>query len=166
MSEQYCCCEPGLDGLAHIALFTADIEQTIDFYTNKLGFDCVERLESQKPEGITHIAFLVLEDIILEATQPAEGFDPSSAGKGCFPHLAIQVTGMEDVIADLKDRGIVFDTEDYIPLPNMFGGSKCIFFKGPSGESLELFEYGEIDCCDCDCDCDCDSDGGCCCAGE
>ena len=164
MSEHICpCCEPGLDGLAHIALSTADIEKTIEFYTEKLGFDCVERFESQKENGTMYIAFLVYEDIVIEALQPAEGFDPNRAVDGRFPHLAIQVTGIEDVIADLKDRGIVFETEDYIPLPHMFNGSKCIFFRGPSGERLELFEYGDVDCCCDDCDCDCDGEDGCCC---
>lgn len=153
-------CGPTLEGLGHFALYTKDIDKTVDFYTNILGFQKIEEFEMEKPEGVMKIVFLMCVDIIMEVIQQPAGICDGE-GDGAFQHLAIQVTGLEDLIPLLKEEGIIFETEDYIPLPHMFNGSKAIFFRGPSGERLELFEYGDIGGCEGDC-CDCEHSDGCC----
>ena len=160
MGNCNCHCEdlgPTLEGLGHFALYTKDIEKTVDFYTGTLGFQKIEDFEIEKPEGIMKIVFLMCVDIIMEVIQ-----EPAGTTDGVFQHLAIQVTGLEELIPLLKEEGIVFETEEYIPLPHMFNGSKCIFFRGPSGERLELFEYGDVGGCEGDC---CDCEHGDCCGG-
>lgn len=166
MGNCNCGCEqhgPTLEGLGHIALYTKDIEKTVDFYTGVLGFQKIEEFELEQPEGVMKIVFLLCVDIIMEVIQPAEGSKDQGAGDGCFQHLALQVTGLEELIPLLKEEGIVFETEDYIPLPTMFNGSKAIFFRGPNGERLELFEYGDVGGCEGDC---CDCEHGDCCGGS
>lgn len=166
---------PTIEGLGHISLHTTDIEKTVDFYTNVLGFQKIEDISHEEADGTLRIVFLLCVDIILEIIQKPNG-KLDGKGDGCFHHLAIQVTGIEEMISILKEEGVVFETENYVDLPHMFNGSKCIFFRGPNGESIELFEYGDIggcegDCCDCEhgdcccgddeCDCDCDDECNC-----
>ncbi len=150
---------PTIEGLGHIALYTKDIDATVDFYTGILGFRKIEEFNVEKPNGMMKIVFLLCVDIIIEVIQEP-GDMLSGKGDGAFQHLAIQVTGLEELIPLLKEEGIVFETEDYIPLPHMFNGSKAIFFRGPAGERLELFEYGDVGGCEGDC-CDC-AHGDCC----
>ena len=165
MGNCNCGCEhggPTIEGLGHIALYTKDIDKTVAFYTDILGFQKIEEFTSEKPEGTMKIVFLLCVDIIMEVIQQP-GDICEGQGDGCFQHLAIQVTGLEELIPLLKEEGVVFETEDYIPLPNMFNGSKVIFFRGPSGERLELFEYGDMGGCEGDC-CDCENAD--CCGGS
>ncbi|MGG1677164.1 VOC family protein [Neobacillus sp. NRS-1170] len=52
---------------------------------------------------------------------------------------AFTVENIEDEINRLKSFGVTFDSEEYFTLSN---GTKLIFFKGPEGEKLELFQPG------------------------
>ncbi len=162
-----CGCEknsgPVIEGLGHFSLHTTDIEKTVDFYTNVLGFQKIEDISHEREDGTLRIVFLLCVDIIIEVIQQPNGI-LEGKGDGAFQHLAIQVTGIEEMIKILKEDGVVFETEDYIDLPHMFNGSKCIFFRGPAGERIELFEYGDIGGCEGDC-CDCEN-GDCCCGSD
>ncbi|MBP3347497.1 MAG: VOC family protein [Clostridia bacterium] len=167
MGNCNCGCEhehhhgPTIEGLGHISLFTKDIEKTVDFYTNILGFQKIEEIRKETEEGTLIVVFLLCVDIIIEAIQQPGG-KCEGVGDGCFQHLAIQVTGIEELIEILREDGVVFETEMEV-LPHMFNGSKIIFFRGPSGERLELFEYGDIGGCEGDC-CDCENSD--CCGGS
>jgi hypothetical protein len=44
-------------------------------------------------------------------------------------------------LGELKAKGIVFETEEPIVIDKLFNGARIIFFRGPSGERLELFEF-------------------------
>ena len=103
MGNCNCHCEdlgPTLEGLGHFALYTKDIEKTVDFYTGTLGFQKIEDFEIEKPEGIMKIVFLMCVDIIMEVIQ-----EPAGTTDGVFQHLAIQVTGLEELIPLLKEEG-------------------------------------------------------------
>ena len=153
---------PTIEGLGHIALYTRDIDKTVEFYTDILGFQKIEEFKMEKPNGIMRIIFLICVDIIIEVIQEPAG-QLSGEGNGAFQHIAIQVTGLEELIPLLKEEGVEFETESYIDIPEMFNGSKCIFFKGPNGERLELFEYGDVGGCEGDC-CHCENSD--CCGGS
>lgn len=163
---------PMLEGLAHIAVYTDDIEKSIEFYEDILCFECADRYELNRADGVLKIAFIVMGDVVIELLQPPTGTQGMSRNGVC-QHIAIQVTGIDEIVESMKELGVEFETAEAGLIPEMFGGSKSIFFAGPSGERLELFEYGEYaddcdcgccdgdcDCEDCDCDdCDCDCDG-------
>ena len=129
MSENYI-------GLAHIGVYTKDVDASIAFY-EKLGF----KLDARR-EGPTRIAFVVLGGCTIELIQPgdAKRVDDTPAD-GRVAHIALEVRNIEDVVEALKTEGIVEKEAKVNTMPDFLDGVKNIFFRGPSEEYLELFDF-------------------------
>lgn len=124
-------------GLAHIALYTSDLERSVRFYQT-LGGRLTGRADSVKPSGINYLALVQLPGFCLEIIESHDGTEIS--GSGMFPHIAIQVDDINAAVSDLKAAGICsFRTESPMTMP-IFGGIRNIFFTGPDGELLELLQ--------------------------
>ena len=119
----------------HTAIIVKDIDESLDFYCNLFGF--VVRLRGKTPEK--ELAFIYHKnqpsyeiELIRELT-PVDGYSE----QGIVNHIAFTVDNIEETIRFLKEKGIRFSSEK--PAPTLEGG-KNIFFKGPSGEMLQLIE--------------------------
>ena len=95
--------------IGHVAVSVKDIERSMDFYVNKLGFDEMFRLER---DGRLWIVYLRITD-----TQFIELF-PEGVGDSAPPfanvgynHLCLEVDDIDAAIAKLKERGVTFDIE-------------------------------------------------------
>lgn len=131
-----------LKGLAHIGLYTEDIEVSKKFYVENLGFKLEYETVSEKPDNQwLKMAFVNLNGMVIELLQHSDKAKAKSGNAGCVDHLTIEVKNLNQVMADLKQKGIVFETEEPIQMPKLFQGAQIAFFRGPSGERLELFEY-------------------------
>lgn len=129
-----------LKGLAHIAIYTTDVEKSIAWY-QKLGGECYDRGEVKKPTGINRLAMVRLAGLDLELIQPGDGTPVEPAG-GVIPHLALEVADLDAAISQLRALGIdSLRTEQPVELPELFGGLRNIFFTGPSGELIELLQH-------------------------
>ena len=60
---------------------------------------------------------------------------------GWIAHVCIECHHIDEVVADLKARGIIPETAQVSYSDQILGGIKNIFFDGPSGEAIELFDY-------------------------
>lgn len=126
--------------LAHIAIYTTDLERSIAFYET-LGGSCAMRGEVQKPTGVNQLAMISLMDFQIELIQPGDGTAVTQAG-GLIPHFAIEVEDLPLVVNTMRAIGIgEFCTEQPNVMPELFGGLQNIFFRGPSGEMIELVEH-------------------------
>ena len=92
-----------ITGLAHIALFTKDLETSIKFY-ECLGGKVTGQADVQKPLGTNHIKIVSMPGFDLEIIEPHDGTDVTAQG-GLFPHIAIEVNDIDAAIADLKAAG-------------------------------------------------------------
>lgn len=129
-------------GLAHIGIYTKSMEESKDFYINKLGF--VPDFETTVDKGAgksLKIAFIKLGSLILELLEPSEKEHIPKGCDGAANHIAIEVKDMDGCVQTLQEKGIVFETNQPISMDTLAHPAKIIFFKGPSGERLELFEY-------------------------
>lgn len=123
-------------GLAHIGVYTKDLEASVAFY-KKLGFT----LENKR-EGATAIAFMVLGGLTMELICPEDQAKVDQTPKdGIIAHVALEVKHIEDVVAELKEEGIVEKDAKVNTMPDFLDGVKNIFFRGPSEEYIELFDY-------------------------
>lgn len=128
-----------LTGLAHIALFTKDLEASVRFYES-LGGTVTDHADVKKPAGTNHIVMVQMPGFFLEIIEPHDG-SPVTAEGGMFPHIAIEVDDIDAAVAKLKTCGITtFRTETPMTMP-IFGGIRNIFFTGPGGELLELLQH-------------------------
>lgn len=128
-----------ITGLAHIALYTKDLESTIRFYENLSGV-LTDRAQVAKPAGTNLLAMVKLAGFCLEIIEPHDG-SPVTPEGGLFPHLALEVDDIDEAINCLKAAGInTFRTDVPNDMPGLFGGIRNIFFTGPNGEQLELLQ--------------------------
>ncbi len=122
--------------LAHIALFTQDLERAVRFY-EMLGGVCVQRSQAQKPQWVNQLALVEISGFTLEIVQPGGG-EPAQPQNNVWAHIAVAVDSLEDAIAELKEKGV--ETGPINELPHTFGGVRNAFFTGPDGETIELLQ--------------------------
>ncbi len=123
-------------GLAHIGIFTKDIEASKAFY-QKLGFS----VDDECQPG-ARLAFLSLGSCLLELIQPADvsTVDAKSVD-GVVAHVAIECTYIDEIVSGFKAQGLIPQDAQVSTADNILDGVKNIFFAGPSGEQIELFDY-------------------------
>lgn len=130
-----------MKGLAHIGIHTEDLTNSMDFYTETLGFDYMDIREVPVPGGVTKLGFVNAGNLVIELVQPADTSGIKNRKLGPVDHIAIEVDDIDLVIDNLKDKNVAFNTPEKRDNPYLFNGISNIFFKGPNGESLELFQY-------------------------
>jgi catechol 2,3-dioxygenase-like lactoylglutathione lyase family enzyme len=127
-------------GLAHIQIQTRDIEKSIRFYQDNLHFVVVDRSDMTRPTGMARAALLKQGSCLLELSQPANPDSVLEKTRGTVGHFALWVGSVDKAVAELKTKGITPD-RDPANSDQLFGGIRMAFISGPSGESIELFEY-------------------------
>ena len=123
-----------ITGLAHIGVKVKDIDASIKFYTELLGFE----LTHKQKFGSSTLAFLGAGSCLLELIQ---GSNYEERTPGQVDHIAIEVKGIEALVAFLKENGVRFLSDEVSVCPDLIDGVKNIFFLGPDDERLEFFEY-------------------------
>ena len=120
-------------GLAHIGIMTDDAKKCADFYIKNLGF----RSFYSYAIGELCLEFVECGGCIIEFVQSG-----TVDHAGVVDHVALNVQGIEALVEQLKANGIEFETEEISKMPDFYpNGVKNIFFRGPAGERIELFDY-------------------------
>lgn len=118
----------------HTMVRVSDIDQSLDFYVNKLGLKEVRRHENEK--GRFTLIFLAPDenpDAQLELTY---NWDPEVyTGGRNFGHLAYSVPNIYATCQALMDKGVVINR------PPRDG--RMAFIRSPDGISIELLQQGE-----------------------
>lgn len=117
----------------HVEITTPDIEKSIAFYTNIMGFKLKERRKIEVGP-LQEIAFYTLADTMIElmyVRNPAPtSTEPWQVG---YHGMAIEVEDMDKALAYLKDKGV----EIVIGAAGT-GTSKRAVIKDPTGVTIEL----------------------------
>ena len=147
-----------VEAVTQIGMTVADLERSVAFYTQVLGFekvseveltgDAIERFTGVFPARI-RVARLRLGDEVLELTDylaPASRpFPPDSQGNDrWFQHIAIVVSDIDRAYAVLRTH----DVEHTSPAPQTLpewnpnaGGIRAFYFRDPDGHYLELIQF-------------------------
>ena len=121
-------------GVHHMALICSDVEQTIRFYQELLGFPLVELMENRDYRGSTHLFFDIGNNNLLAFFDfPGLGLKRGVESLGSVQHIAISTTpeNLERVKARLDERGVTYLGPDR-------GVTTSIYFKDPDGIQIEL----------------------------
>lgn len=114
-----------------IGFRVADAERSRAFYT-ALGYEVVGRVEGTPIGSLTMLKLPDEEFVSLELVEGDGG-----AGSG-LDHIAIQVDRLDEVIADLRSRGI--DAGD-AETPGGPDGPRTSMIVDPDGYAVELTEW-------------------------
>ena len=119
----------------HTSIFVNDMDESIDFYTNKLG---LKLLDKQHYDGNADMAFVGRDwNAYIELVYDLEEHEPYAVGNR-YEHLALEVDGdLPGVCARLTSQGVkVIKGPKKSP-----GGTRWIaFVEDPNGIPVELLE--------------------------
>jgi len=122
-----------IKGFSHIYVPALDLDESIKFYTEKLGFDLFRRWT---PAPGRQAAYVRLDGVLLEMGQvQPENREKTLTGGGKF---GLEVTDLEATLAELRAKGVEVLPEG--PKMKSFAGRQ-VRIKDPSGWEIGLREW-------------------------
>jgi catechol 2,3-dioxygenase-like lactoylglutathione lyase family enzyme len=118
-------------GIHHTALISSDVEQTIRFYQDVLGFPLTELIENRDYSGSTHFFFdLGNGNLLAFFDFPGLDVGPYAEVLGGLHHLAISVDPdrWQELVHRLDAAGV----------PHEVHSGVSVYFRDPDGARIEL----------------------------
>ena len=118
-------------GVHHMALVCSDVERTVRFYQDILGFPLTEIFENRDYKGSNHFFFDIGNGNLLAFFDfPGLDVGPYAEVLGGLHHIAISITPeeWEKARARLDEAGVPYQLES----------GTSMYFKDPDGARLEL----------------------------
>jgi glyoxylase I family protein len=132
----------GFKRIDHVEIVPLDMESSIRFYTDILGFTVRERLkvevlQSMQGHTVEEVAYLTLGDTTIEfikVLDPTDTrFDPWGIG---YRMIALEVDDMDETVEYLKDKGVEITFG-----PVTLGTAKRAEIADPNGIPIELRQW-------------------------
>jgi len=123
-----------VSSITHVAIRVADVERTLDFYINKLGFSELLRLDR---DGRLWLVYLrITDDQYLEVFPEGEGAGASGPEAVGYNHMCLAVPDIEQAVAELGAVGIP------LTRPKIRGadGNWQTWIADPNGHRIELMQ--------------------------
>ena len=118
----------------HTMIRVSNLEQSLDFFINKLGFVEQRRYENEK--GRFTLAFVAAPESPDAPVELTYNWDPEVyTGGRNFGHLALGVDNIYEYCTNLQKHGITINR------PPRDG--RMAFIKTPDGISIELLQKGD-----------------------
>jgi catechol 2,3-dioxygenase-like lactoylglutathione lyase family enzyme len=118
-------------GLHHTALISSDVERTVRFYQDVLGFPLTELIENRDYEGSSHFFFDIGHGNLL-AFFDFPGLDVGAYAEvlGGLHHLAISVDpeNWQLLVGRLREAGVAHEVHSGV----------SVYFRDPDGARIEL----------------------------
>jgi catechol 2,3-dioxygenase-like lactoylglutathione lyase family enzyme len=118
-------------GLHHTALISSDVERTIRFYQDVLGFPLTELIENRDYPGSTHFFFDIGNGNLLAFFDfPGLDVGPYAEVLGGLHHMAISVDPVrwQELEQRLTDVGVEHEVHSGV----------SVYFRDPDGARIEL----------------------------
>ncbi|MDR1590130.1 MAG: VOC family protein [Oscillospiraceae bacterium] len=121
-------------GIDHVCVVSDDLDKSVDFYTRVLGFEFVMR-EALESQGIEIARVQYRGDVIEFVRHTAPDARPGR-GDGVIELIGISVPDVRAGAKRLRGLGVECLMDEPVIMP----GGGFFFFRGPSGERLELVQ--------------------------
>jgi catechol 2,3-dioxygenase-like lactoylglutathione lyase family enzyme len=118
-------------GLHHTALISSDVERTVRFYQDVLGFPLTELIENRDYPGSSHFFFNIGNGNLLAFFDfPGLDVGPYAEVLGGLHHMAISVEPQrwEELVERLRAAGVDHEVHSGV----------SVYFRDPDGARIEL----------------------------
>ena len=118
-------------GLHHTALVSGDVERTVAFYQDVLGFPLTELIDNRDYPGSSHFFHDIGNGNLLAFFDfPGLDLGPYAEVLGGLHHVAISVdpARWEDLVARLAEAGVEHEVHSGV----------SVYFRDPDGARIEL----------------------------
>ncbi len=118
-------------GLHHTALVSSDVERTVAFYQDVLGFPLTELIDNRDYPGSSHFFHDIGNGNLLAFFDfPGLDLGPYAEVLGGLHHVAISVdpARWEELVARLADAGVEHEVHSGV----------SVYFRDPDGARIEL----------------------------
>ncbi|MCS3870115.1 catechol 2,3-dioxygenase-like lactoylglutathione lyase family enzyme [Chryseobacterium ginsenosidimutans] len=123
-----------IQNIDHIVLTVADIDKTIEFYSNILGFEVVTFGDSRKA--------LTFGNQKINLHQKGKEFEPKAHQPTCGSAdlCFISKTDIHEVLEELKQKNIEI-IEGIVDRTGALGKIKSVYFRDPDLNLIEVSNY-------------------------
>jgi lactoylglutathione lyase len=130
----------GIKGFGHVAIKVKDLDATLGFYQDKLGFP--EMLRLHKDDGSVWLVYLrITDDVYLEIFPGAENDRAPGKEANGVNHLCLMIDDLDAFCPELLAKGIPLTAE----IKMGADGNRQAWIEDPDGNRLELMEMAS-DC--------------------
>ena len=128
-------------GLQHLGIPAVDLQKSIDWYVELLGFELIE--EKNLPDANCHAAFVKKGNLVIELYQNDAEMVKEVAGRkdGHIDHLALHVKNVHAAFAELKAAGCTMLDSEVQSLPFFENGVAWFTILGPNNEKVEFNQF-------------------------
>lgn len=131
-----------IKAIEHIGILTDDLQRSVEFYTDVLGFSISMKIEMDEV-GLSAV-FVEKDGCKIELIgyrdipERSEGIEIKIGGKSLRlnDHITFSVDDIEATATELKKKGVVFELEPV----QLEDSMKLASFKDPNGLLIELVE--------------------------
>ena len=124
----------GISAIGHVAIRVKDVARTLAFYSDRLGFTELMRLNR---DGRLWLLYLrITDDQYLEVFPDAEGERAPPREANGLNHLCLTVDDLDDVIAQLAEHGVPLSQAKKVG-PD---GNLQAWIEDPDGNRIELMQ--------------------------
>lgn len=128
----------GLNGIGHVALKVADIERSLEFYRDRLGFAEMMRLNGD--DGSLWLVYLRITDTqFIELFPGGKGEQAPGPDRVAINHFCLECTDIQAAAEALRAAGIALTVEPKMGADNNW---QC-WIADPDGNRIEFMQMAE-----------------------
>src|SRR3712207_2744851 len=123
-----------VSSIAHVAIRVKDATRTLDFYTNKLGFSEMMRLDR---DGRLWLVYLrITDDQFLEVFPEGEGERAAEREAVGYNHMCLEVSDIDVALRELDAAGVPLIRDKQMGAD----GNWQAWIEDPDGHRIELMQ--------------------------
>jgi lactoylglutathione lyase len=125
----------GITGVGHVALKVRDLDKSLGFYKDKLGF--AEMMRINHEDGSLWLVYLrVTDDQFIEIFPGAENDRAPGWNGNCITHFCLTVDDLDRVVDQVEAAGIKLLIEKKTALD----GNRQAWVEDPDGNRIEFMQ--------------------------
>ncbi len=128
--------ELGLKAIGHVALRVADIERSLAFYRDTLGFDEVMRMDHPVDGGLWIIYLRITDTQFIELFLNGEGDRAPGPNATAINHFCLECYDLEATAQELRRLGVKLTVE---PKTGADNNRQC-WIADPDGNRIEFMQ--------------------------